>query len=350
MKRADYLIIGQGLAGTALAWRLLERDRSFLIVDRDEPLTSSKVAAGLVTPITGMRLALSWRYESLYPEALQFYRRIEKRLGAKFFYARPHVRLFRSEQERERWDRRTRDGQVRQFVRDTHAGLLVDAAVFDNPWGGFQQRHAAYLDTTTCLEESRRYFQSLVSWAQADVKPEDVVLQDAHVKWRGMQFGAVVFCQGAEATRHPWFDWVPFQSVRGTVLSLRAGIEERRIIHRDCWLMRREDGTFRAGSTYELKFSEPHTPGTAAMKDLQERLRSLVKVNFAITGSQTAVRPIVKGRPVLLGRHPAHPQVVFFNGLGSKGVLRAPCMARTLVEHLLTGVALDAEFDLQANL
>lgn len=350
MKRADFLIIGQGLAGTALAWRLLERGRSFLIVDRDEPLTSSKVAAGLVTPITGMRLALNWRYESLYPEALHFYRRMEKRLGAKFFYARPHVRLFRGGREREVWDRRTRDGLVRRFVRETRAGPLVDEAVFDNAWGGFQQRHAGYLDTSACLEASRRHFQSFVCWAQADVQPEDVLIEDTHVKWRGMQFGTVVFCQGAEAARHPWFDWVPFQSARGTVLSLRAATEERRIIHRDCWLMRREDGTFRAGSTYELRFSEPHTPGIAAMKDLLERLRTLVKVDFAITGSQTAVRPIVKGRPVLLGRHPAHPQVVFFNGLGSKGVLRAPCMARLLVEHLLTGVPLDAEFDLQANL
>ncbi|MDP1589651.1 MAG: FAD-dependent oxidoreductase, partial [Prosthecobacter sp.] len=74
------LIIGQGLAGTALAWRLWERGVPFLIVDRDEAVTCSKVAAGLITPITGMRLTVSWRYEVFYREALRFYRACGKRL------------------------------------------------------------------------------------------------------------------------------------------------------------------------------------------------------------------------------------------------------------------------------
>ena len=69
------LIIGGGLAGTTLAWRLHERGLPFLIVDRDEPGTSSKIAAGLVTPLTGMRMNLSWRYDILHPEAVAFYRR-----------------------------------------------------------------------------------------------------------------------------------------------------------------------------------------------------------------------------------------------------------------------------------
>jgi glycine/D-amino acid oxidase-like deaminating enzyme len=64
---------------------------------------------------------------------------------------------------------------------------------------------------------------------------------------------------------------------------------------------------------------------------------------------QSAVRPIVKGRQALIGTHPAHPRVAFLNGLGSKGSLRAPWLARHLVEHLLDGAPLDPEFDLQDN-
>ena len=40
---------------------------------------------------------------------------------------------------------------------------------------------------------------------------------------------------------------------------------------------------------------------------------------------------------------------LFFNGLGSKGSLRAPWLARHLAEHLLDGRLLEPEFDLQAN-
>ena len=77
--------------------------------------------------------------------------------------------------------------------------------------------------------------------------------------------------------------------------------------------------------------------------------RDFLAVPVGLLGSQSAVRPIVKGRQALLGAHPSHPRVLFFNGLGSKGSLRAPWLARHLTEHLLDGRPLDSEFDLQAN-
>ena len=61
----EFLIVGQGLAGTALAWELIWRGRDVLVVDAGEAVTSSKIAAGLVTPITGQRLALGWRVDEM---------------------------------------------------------------------------------------------------------------------------------------------------------------------------------------------------------------------------------------------------------------------------------------------
>jgi glycine/D-amino acid oxidase-like deaminating enzyme len=65
---------------------------------------------------------------------------------------------------------------------------------------------------------------------------------------------------------------------------------------------------------------------------------------------QTAVRPIVKRAKLLVGRHPAHERVGFFNGLGSKGALRAPWAARHLMEHWVDGKELEVEVDLRHNL
>ena len=165
-----------------------------------------------------------------------------------------------------------------------------------------------------------------------------------------MRFSTVVMCEGWEAARHPWFDWVPFQSALGTVLGVSVDIAETRVVNRGCWLLPRHEGGFLAGPTYELRFASPHTPSEKAVAGLEERIRSLLRVPFTITSSQTAVRPIVRGCRALLGRHPSLPGVVFFNGLGSKGVLRAPFLARRLVEHLLDGAPLEAEYDLRQNL
>lgn len=348
--RAEFLIVGQGLAGTALAWELAARGRSFLIVDRDEPITSSKVAAGLVTPVTGMRLNLNWRFSALHPEALAFYRDKEQRLGRSFFFELPHVRLFRKEEEIALWEKRVVTPEVRRHLNLEAAAPLVDEAVFTNPLGGFEQKDSGYLDTAAYLGASRAHFESIGAWERAEFIAGDTRSASDAFVWKNRRFSTVVLCQGWEAARGAWFDWVPFQSALGTVLSVSAAIREPRIINRACWLLPRHEGGFLAGPTYELKFADPHTPSEKAVRDLEQRLHALVRAPFEITGSQTAVRPIVRGCHALIGRHPSQPRAAFFNGLGSKGVLRAPFMARRLVEHLLDGTPLEAEYDLHRNL
>lgn len=340
------LIIGQGLAGTALAWRLHERGVPFVIVDREEPVTCSKVAAGLITPVTGMRLKVSWRFEVFYPDALRFYRQIGKRLGTRVFFPRGYVRLLKNEQERQKWPKRLRESEVGPFVHPQAPQL--DPAIVTLPHEGFQQRHAAWLDTVTYLEASRRFFGE--AYRKATIAPSEVLDDAEGIVWRGERFSHVVWAQGWQAAKHPLFKWVPFQNALGTILTSKADLKgERRILNRGCWVIPRADGTLRAGSTYEWSFPDPPAGSPGMIADLETKLRDFFAVPVEVLGSQSAVRPIVKGRQALLGAHPSHPRVLFFNGLGSKGSLRAPWLARHLTEHLLDGRPLDSEFDLQAN-
>lgn len=342
------LIIGQGLAGTALAWRLWERGVPFVMVDRDEAVTCSKVAAGLITPITGMRLTVSWRYDLFYREALSFYRQCGQRLRQRFFFPRGYVRLLKNEAEIAKWHKRRRDPDMQPFLRPKAPKLAAE--VIHQPENGFQQRHAAWLDTTAYLQASRAFFSSLGAWMQGDVQPADVHDDVAGVEWHDQRFSHVIWAQGWSAEKHPLLHWVPFQSARGTILTVKADMRgEKRILNRSCWLLPRPDGTLRAGSTYEWKFDDPNTPAADQVELLKTHLHSLLKVPAVITTMQTAVRPIIKNHQALMGTHPTHPRVAFLNGLGSKGSLRSPWLARHLIEHLLDGAALDPELDLQRN-
>src|SRR5438046_7032667 len=62
--QVDYLIIGQGLSGTWLSWFLARENRSFLIIDKNEPITPSKVSSGVINPVTGRRDRKSTRLNS----------------------------------------------------------------------------------------------------------------------------------------------------------------------------------------------------------------------------------------------------------------------------------------------
>ena len=347
---APFLIIGQGLAGTAVAWQLWQRGEPFVIVDRDEAVTSSKIAAGLLTPITRMRISRSENYGPWWAEATRFYRARERLLGQRFLHAQPSVRLFKNEEEPKRWAKRELDAEVQRFVHKHPPTPLVDPALFNAPRGGFQMKHAGYLETALYLQASRRFFETQGRWVNAEFQLSDLMVNADNVQWQGQTFRQVIFCTGWEAVKHPWFEWVPFEPARGTILTARVDLNgERRLLNGGCWLQPRSDGTVRIGSTYEMKFSNPNEADPAKLADLHERIRRFIKVPVEVLGQQTAVRPIIAKQRTLIGRHPARPRVAFLNGLGSKGTLRSPFFARTLVEHLLDGTAIPPTMDLAGN-
>ena len=76
MTDVDFMIVGQGLAGTCLAWELRALGASFVVIDREAAVTSSRIAAVLMTPVTGQRLVKTWRWAELRAAAWEFYRRI----------------------------------------------------------------------------------------------------------------------------------------------------------------------------------------------------------------------------------------------------------------------------------
>ena len=70
----DFLIVGQGIAGTVLTHTLLEQGKRILVIDEGNPSSCSKVAAGLYNPIVFKRLTKSWMIDELSPVAENFYK------------------------------------------------------------------------------------------------------------------------------------------------------------------------------------------------------------------------------------------------------------------------------------
>ena len=350
----DYLIVGHGLAGSCLAWALLDRGATVKVVDPDDVVTSSKIAAGLLTPVTGMRWSLTKGYADQLLEAYAFYRRRERELGVKALHPRSAVRLFHNDEATQRWASRQGEALTQRFIRrECGPGTLVDTKVYRDPRGGIEMKHAGYLDTAGYLAASRAALIGRGMWSTGKVSVEDLAVDASGVTWEGRRFGTVVFCQGWEAAQHPWFDWVPFRSARGTIVSLETDLGgERRVVNNGAWVLPRHDGVIRAGATYDMRFD----PGKAKIvppvdiTQLEQKLAAALAVPFTISSAQSAVRPIIDRQRVLIGRHPGRERVAFFNGLGSKGSVRAPHYAYLLSRHLTLGEPLPEDCDLRSNL
>lgn len=347
--KIDFLIVGQGLAGSLLAWRLLDRGKRVLVVDRDETVTSSKVAAGLVTPLAGSRFNLPDGFEERLDFARSFYWNLEETYAATLFHHRRIARLFSRPQEREAWaSRLEKEGE--RYAR-FHAPLAIDESKISAPYGGFEMREGGWLDVPAFLELTRQVLLERASYAIGRVRSAEVVIEGNGIQWKNVTATKVVFCEGWRGNRNHFFEWVPMNPAAGDILELTlpdlAG--EGRIISKGSWLIPVGGGRFRAGSTYHHRDHEAET-NPAGAEEVLAKVRGITTVPATVLQHRSAIRPIIRRSQIFMGLHPAHPQIAFFNGLGSKGVVNGPSHADRLADHLVSGTPLPEEADLRRNL
>ena len=108
------------------------------------------------------------------------------------------------------------------------------------------------------------------------------------------------------------------------------------------WLVPLGGGVFKVGSTYEWEELDdiPTAKGRARIEEIACRLGG---VDFEVIGHDAGVRPILRRSQPLIG--PLEGGGWMFNGLGSKGSLYAPGMARRLACWLVDGTEPEPELD-----
>ncbi|HRF78367.1 MAG TPA: FAD-dependent oxidoreductase, partial [Chitinophagales bacterium] len=84
-------------------------------------------------------------------------------------------------------------------------------------------------------------------------------------------------------------------------------------------------------------------PTQAAFEELDNGLKELLKIPYQVVAHKAAVRPTIKDRTPVVGRHPAIENMYTLNGLGTKGTSLAPYYAKQLIDHILTGTPINHE-------
>ncbi len=215
----DFLIIGQGLAGSLLAWELLQRGCKVMVLD-DGRENASQVAAGLINPVTGMRLVKSSDVDVLLPAARQLYRQLSGFFKQEFYKEKPMLRLLRSKAEIGACQKRLADPAYHAYL-----GNLLSPGHFSDPLNSFagvlEQKQTAYLLTRPLLASLKGYFISRHSYRQAILDYQDIHWQPKP-HWQDIHARQIIFCEGYRAIYNPWFSWLPFQPAQGEILTLES--------------------------------------------------------------------------------------------------------------------------------
>lgn len=340
----DYIIVGQGLAGSAVAVQLLKLGRQILVIDNPDNNSSSRIAAGLFNPITGRKMVRTWLADELFPYLIRFYKEVESETGRKFLHTMPIYRPFFSVEEQNEWMGKSGDPFYGPYIDRVAVGPSVEG--IHDEWGGLFLKQCGYVQTTqyieavqSLIERKGKFLQELFNEEKLEIHGDHVVYGDVRAKW-------IIFCQGVNSNR--WFSWVPVRPLKGETLNIQTSgeIPEDVIVNRGIYLIPdRATHAWRAGGTYNF---HDHQPGAteAGRAELEEKASHLLKGNFSTHNQAWGFRPTTNDRRPLLGGHPDHRPLIYFNGLGTKGVSLSPYFSEVLIRWLENGGTLNKVVDL----
>lgn len=318
-----WTIIGQGLAGTCLAWEFWKRRVPFSLIDRQHG-GSSRVAAGLINPITGKNFEPSIKIGEFLPEALDFYNAVEQHIGKPLWHPLPVLRLADTEKEWRRMLAKLTRPDVKPWLAHDNAAIAVNGWV-----GAIELTGGGRLDTRAFIDGSREFFKKLKLYQSAEI----------HTDTLGP---GRIWCEGSVGLMLGRYG--PHRCAKGEILTLKAtGWGETHIrIGVGGWLVPLGNGLFKVGSTYEWNQLDetPTAKGRACVHEIAVRLGG---GNFEEIAHEAGIRPILRRSEPLIG--PLAGGDWMFNGLGSKGSLYAPGVARRLADWLIDGQAPELEFD-----
>ena len=324
---APLLIVGQGLAGTVLAWTLEREGVDFEIIDRGHSQATSAIGAGIINPITGQRIVKSWRVDEFLPLARTVYCELERALACPLVTEMRIRRLFRDERERVIFADKSARGELAPYAGKAETD-------------GFWIEGAMRVDLAGLIAAARRRWL-----AQGRVKEETITPRDAR-----RRYDLTIFCTGAAEDDHPDFRLASLKRAKGEILTLRlarTATQPGVILNRGHWLLPLDERHLKVGATFEPDVSDLN-PSAEAREELAASAKDLLGTDqpFDVVAQEVGLRVTTLDRHPVVGRAPHDLRCGMFNGLGSKGALLAPYLAWQWFNHLTEGVPFDPSVDI----
>jgi len=166
-------------------------------------------------------------------------------------------------------------------------------------------------------------------------------------KYNGIKYDKIIFCEGAHNRENPWFNDLPIHATKGETLTITSDfLPEDESLNRKCFVLPIKPKTFRVGATYTWHTYDASNT-QAGLNELKEKLAYTTRQPYMIEQQEAGIRPTTPDRRPIIGQHPEHAALYIFNGLGTKGYMLAPLLAKEFVNHLIHGDALSPEVDIR---
>jgi glycine oxidase len=316
-------VIGGGLAGTALAKLLAEKNQAFDWY-RDDTSSASHISSGILNPVTGRRYATAWRYDELIAIAKQFYGeflnpiRIEK-----------HFTPYKEQSS----------------IDDIIQGKENYLSKINEHWvevkSSFQLQTGAFINYYTNLISEHHSVINQV-FNHSDLLPDG----DAW-SYQGQIYHQVLFAEGIFVRNNPFFNHIDFRPNRGEALLLDIYTNKPEAVKKHGKFICPFGEQFWVGSSFDkVDFHAPLTT-EKTKQDLLQAIPNLIEgEDYKVLNHLGALRSTTFDRRPIIGEHPQHKGIFIFNGFGTKGASLIPWCAMELIGAISNAKELNNEISI----
>lgn len=358
--QTSVLIVGQGLCGTWLSFWLKQMGIDCVVIDEERPNTSSRVASGVINPVTGRRMTRTWMADEVIPFATQAYEELGRKIGRK------------EEGQGRGQDEYLNSGELPTHINHKSSNILIKRCdiidFFNSPdrRKDFEEKAKLYAaeflywpEDEEAMKQHFRYelgygiiapayqvdLQAMLEgWRQKLLHHHQLLVQrfDASqlqllsngVQYQDIRAEKIVFADGIAAHAAGFFQLLPFALNKGEALILQIdGLPNNHIYKKGYTITPWRGGYFWAGSTYNNHYTDDQ-PSEAFRQQMEAWLQHVLQHSFKVLDHLAAIRPATVERRPFAGWHPQHNQVGILNGTGTKGVTLAPFFAQQLAANI----------------
>jgi glycine oxidase len=340
----DFIIVGCGLAGISFAETALLHGKTFTVISNHSQ-NSSLIAAGLYNPVILKRFSLPQDAAVHIAFIGPFYKKLQERLGIHFDFDLPVYRKFASIEEQNNWFEALDKPMLEPFLSPE----IIHESYSSLPslYGFGKVLHTGYVDTAKLVNGYIAYLKDQDMFVEETFDYAALKIEDSYISYKGVMARHIVFAEGFGIHANPYFNYLPLDGTKGELLVIKApNLKLDVAVNASIFILPLGNDTYKVGATYEW-YDKTAIPTDVGKMELVEKLNEVINCEYEILQHLAGIRPTVKDRKPLIGTHPDHNRVHLLNGLGTRGVMLGPPMAKELYDAIESGTMVRKDVGLQ---
>jgi glycine/D-amino acid oxidase-like deaminating enzyme len=336
----DMMIVGQGICGTVLSSSLILQGQKVIVIDDANNKAASKIASGVINPVTGRRIVKTWQIDDVMPAAVRIYQALEKKLDTSIVKQCNIVNFHASEQMQKAFADRIAEDPT--YLSTSPLSNAISAA-FDAPFGHTVIDPCWLIDVGNLLHHWRQYLTEQHTLVEEVFDFNKLAIKADLITYDKYTANKIIFCEGAKGEDNPYFKKLPFAPNKGEALLVDIKYLDNRFIYKKTVsIVPWKDSIFWVGSNYEWNNNNDE-PSLAFKEKTIAALNEWLKLPYQVVDHIAAIRPANIQRRPFVGMHPAYTNMGIFNGMGTKGCSLAPYFAEQMTRYILHQTPIETE-------